>query len=228
VPKASEASDSDDRYAPGRGYTWYEKTPESAGEALKGDLDETVKWIAENPPTPEAAEKPRVALDGYVWRVLDVRGKKALLVTEQVIGCGPIDTFEHSDAAFNWAGCLLDQELNSEQWLNTHLPQLVESGRISATAPRGYGSGEQLGKVFLLSKNDLNNKKFFPDRDSRCATSLGGAGAQWRWLRSPGRGAGSAAVVYGDGSVYTGCVSTYGNAVLNDSGGVRPAFWLNL
>jgi hypothetical protein len=45
----------------------------------------------------------------------------------------------------------------------------------------------------------------------------------WWWLRSPGSDSDSAAHVSNVGSVYAS-----GNNVPRDSGGVRPALWLNL
>ncbi len=48
-----------------------------------------------------------------------------------------------------------------------------------------------------------------------------GAGAGWRWLRSPGNELGSAAHVLADGSIYYIDVNS-------DDKIVRPALWLNL
>ena len=59
--------------------------------------------------------------------------------------------------------------------------------------------------------------------DARVAYVAGEAWASWWWLRSPGNGSDTAALVGSDGGV-----DMNGNGVDNVYGGVRPALWLNL
>jgi hypothetical protein len=69
------------------------------------------------------------------------------------------------------------------------------------------------------------NQSFFIDfhgNPKRVARDADGETCWW-WLRSPGRYDDYAARVHGDGDVYV-----YGDRVTLDSGGVRPALWLNL
>jgi hypothetical protein len=225
VSTVVESPDLDARYESQLPYTWYTKIPERTDGIKRGNLDETVAWIVKNPPVDGAEPKPKVTLDGYAWRVLTVSEGKALLVSEQIIGEGPLDAVpeDSADYQYTWAECLLNHELNSDQWLSFYLPQLAQSGRISDKVPSNYPSNEQLRKVFLLSEEDLHNKDFFSDgNSSRAATDLIGR-AHWWWLRSPGFDARLAAIVYADGSVYH-----HGYYVVYAYGGVRPAFWLNL
>jgi hypothetical protein len=83
------------------------------------------------------------------------------------------------------------------------------------------------GKNVLNNTGDKNKDWYINDQYNSARVAKDGEGkAYWWWLRSPGRGSSrsrGAAYVRPDGSVSVG-----GLNVDYDSGGVRPALWLNL
>jgi hypothetical protein len=198
-------------------YEWFQKNP-SYKEHIRGDgsMQAVVRYIKDNDIN---QKKPLlVAIDGYSWRVLDKDEDKALLLTEYVIGKGPLDLKEmvyNQGYSFNWKECLLRAELNSLEWKIQYLPTLSAGDWIGSA-----DSGDIGKELFILSAEEC--KKYMSNRNAKEARDLFGARAWW-WLRSPGGTQDSAADVAFDGSVYG-----YGGDVGPGHGGVRPAFWLNL
>ncbi|MDR2106676.1 MAG: KAP family NTPase [Coriobacteriales bacterium] len=214
-------------YVSKAGCTWYKKIPEIADEyrVSDGSIEETARYIRTNRGLVGEAGLI-VTLDGYAWRVLDVLEGRALLLAEQIIGYGPLDTGrERERYIYKWADCSLKKELNSIKWLSEYLPELLRSGLLYEQTPSdciqdGDGYGE-LGNVFLLSNRDVSGDGYLRDDRSRRAQTLTGLGGWW-WLRSPGyKTIGAAGVGY-DGVVYAGGFD-YGSI-----SGIRPALWLNL
>jgi hypothetical protein len=92
---------------------------------------------------------------------------------------------------------------------------------VNDNNPNGTSGGiSTIDHIFLLSIDEAQT--YFADNEARIARDAAGT-ASWWWLRSPGGGSGLAARVDGDGTL-----SVSGFSVGNDSGGVRPALWLNL
>jgi hypothetical protein len=227
---AAQSGKANREYVSKAGCTWYKKIPEIAKEhrVSDGSIEGTARYIRENW---EAAGEAGliVTLDGYAWRVLDVQKGKALLLTEQIIGYGPLDTERRREGyTYKWAECSLKKELNSTEWLSEHLPELSRSGLVCEQAPPGYvqdsdrGRDGELGSVFLLSNGDVSERGYLRDDESRKAKTLTGAD-DWWWLRSPGDYAGFAAYV-----PHGGDVDAISSRVDYSFSGVRPALWLNL
>jgi len=146
-----------------------------------------------------------VHFGGYFWRVLDIQGSKALVISEDILFARAVHP---ENADITWETCELRQYLNGTWYDQTF--STTEKGRIV----------EGTDKLFLLSDDEATS--YFSGSSSRIALNAQGT-ASWWWLRSPGNYSGFAAYVIFDGSV-----SVVGIDVLNVDGGVRPAFWLNL
>jgi tetratricopeptide (TPR) repeat protein len=159
---------------------------------------------------------------GVDWLPLTVSKGKVLVVRKDIVVTLPYD---QSLAKSTWETCSLRAWLNGE-YLNRFPLQervgILEANLSNPDNPQyGTSGGKSThDKIFLLSIDEV--KRFFPSDQSRIANYNGKA--FWWWLRSAGSGGSRyAAVVSGDGGVYT-----YGYYVVYDDDGVRPALWLNL
>ncbi|MDR1135438.1 MAG: DUF6273 domain-containing protein [Clostridiales Family XIII bacterium] len=188
----------------------------------------------------------------YEWRVLDIQGDKALLLTEDVIETRPYNT-KYADVT--WESCTLRQYLNCEflgEFSSYEQAGILE---ICNTNPNNQwydamGGNDTVDKVFLLSidevvkyfgdSGDLANRKGWYWQNSKDEIRDGNGyfindkynnervgkfvnNTVWWWLRSPGDGNSGAAGVDDDGSL-----GMLGATVTDEEGGVRPALWLNL
>lgn len=159
--------------------------------------------------------------DGENWIVLDKRENKVLVISEQLIAK---KQYHEANAAITWGNCTLRKWLNDE-YLNSAFSDSERKAILSTTVVNkdnaAYGTAggnDTTDYIFLLSIDEV--KKYLSTDEARVATYKDG-GADWWWLRSPGRLSNSAADVYSHGSV-----SASGNRVRN-YGGVRPAFWID-
>ena len=197
-------------------------------------------------------KKRNLPFGNYKWRVLDVQDDKALLIAEDVIEMRP---YNAQDKVVTWETCDLRKYLNGE-FLQKFTAE--ERGKIAETPIRNAdnlwygekGGNDTVDKIFLLSleevdryfgnSGDYQNKmrkeydkkgKFVTNRNGNYFSNANDIDRQakfdnracWWWLRSPGNFSSSAAFVNYDGNVHVG-----GSYVSGTSGGVRPAFWLNL
>ena len=174
------------------------------------------------------------------WRVLDIQNNKALLISEKILEKRPYNV-EYED--ITWEKCNLREYLNGEFYnkLGTAKSAISETRNSNPNNPwyETLGGNATTDKVFLLSLDEVcryfgdsttelrNVRKddwYFSDKNNpnRIAKD-GNQNACWWWLRSLGYNSFTAAVVDDDGFVYV-----RGFIVFNDSGGVRPALWLNL
>jgi hypothetical protein len=130
-------------------------------------------------------EKYGLQFGPYKWQVLEVSGKRALMITEDIVEKRDFDStsseWELSNIRFYLNRSFLRNFSVSEQMLI-------------------YGTAE---KIFLLNIAEAN--RYFPDNASR---SVG----HWWWLRSPGGDSKNAAYVNSDGTIgiYGGSVSLTG------------------
>lgn len=197
-----------------------------------------------------------ITFGSYQWRVLDIQGKTALIITENIIEQHPYNNFAGD---VTWADCSLRKYLNGE-FYSGFTP--AEQSRILPVVNKNpdnqwYGSrgGEDTQDyIFLLSleeavckyfgdssfnlenrspkqrywfqKKDINN-------DKRRATFDGNV--WWWWLRSPGRDNRRAIYIHGDGNIGIQGNGTYryNSNIIHpltgeNYGGVRPALWLSL
>ena len=183
-----------------------------------------------------------VQFGGYTWRVLDVQGGRALLLSEYVINHR---AYHHTWEDVTWEQSSLRHWLNNEFFNNNF--NTSDRARIAQTyvvnnnnpwfgTPGGNNTHD---RIFLLSLEEV--VRYFGDsgqlanrpsqdawgisdgfnvaRIARCANGR----TSWWWLRSPGFGGYIAADV---GLV--GHVLVSGGGVDDDRGGVRPALWLYL
>jgi len=196
-------------------------------------------------------KKRDIQFGNYKWRVLDVQGDKALLITEDVIENRP---YNNQDVDVTWETCDLRKYLNGEFLRKFTEEERREIAETQISNPDNLWYGKPGGmntvdKIFLLSLEEVDRyfgdsgdyknkrrKKYENNRwvaanngyalsnahDSDRVAKIGNKTCWW-WLRSPGVSSYDAADVLGDGLVYVS-----GVGVGNDSGGVRPAFWLNL
>ena len=169
------------------------------------------------------------------WRVLsvDIDNKRALLITERIIEKiqyhSPSDPSKSSNA---WEESLVRNWLTETFLTDTNFT-VKEQARILSvdithkeeqqTYERtitAWGSGDD--KMFLLSSEEASTAPYFGNNNSKrkCTKLLNDSNYSdsW-WLRSPGNGGNSAAIVDYQGIVTTDSVSSLYSAV-------RPAFWM--
>ncbi|MDR1735211.1 MAG: toll/interleukin-1 receptor domain-containing protein [Oscillospiraceae bacterium] len=166
-----------------------------------------------------------VAFGPFDWRVLAAENGKALLLSEAVVATKAFDTGKRkSDASY--------EESSIRKWLNTSFLRMLPdtermpSGRRISIAETEMECNGRIfkDKVFLLSYEEVLAN--LPTNYLRIAYTIEkkkrtGTGTWW-WLRTPGSNPNSFANV-----IATGAVDRYGSGVSN-TGGVRPALWLNL
>jgi len=196
-------------------------------------------------------KKRDIKFGNYKWRVLDVQGDKALLITEDAIEKRP---YNKQFIDVTWETCDLRKYLNGEFLRKFTEEERREIAETQISNPDNLWCGTPGGrntvdKIFLLNLEEVdryfgnsgdyqnkrrkdyennrwvaaNNGYFLSNaHDSDRVAKIGNA-ACWWWLRSPGLLSRLAAGVRSDGFV-----DVDGDFVIHDSGGVRPAFWLNL
>jgi hypothetical protein len=221
---------------------------------LKSQLDESQKREVIIQPQPLDVKKdtqntaisndPRVGtiiqFGNYKWRVLDVQGDRALILTEDVI---EERKYNEEDTNVTWEECTLRKYLNDEflqRFTKEQQRQIIET-EIRNPDNLWYGTEggrDTKDKIFLLSLEEagryfggsgqLRNKNpkseyYINDQynPARIAKDTDGK-ACWWWLRSPGFSTDGAAFVNLDGFVFVS------GSVVVSYGGVRPALWLNL
>lgn len=174
--------------------------------------------------------------EAIVWRVLDMRDSKALLISEQAIDCLE---YNESCCGVTWADCSL------RSWLNGGFLKGAfswsERRRIVKTTVstednvdiehETLGGPDTVDRIFCLSIKEALS--FFADEDDRICRPTQGAresgayvyenGACNWWLRSPGESQDIAAYV-----MFAGIVDQGGWYVTGDYYCVRPALWLDL
>ena len=184
----------------------------------------------------------------YKWRVLELKGRQALILTEHVIEqCA----FHHVNEPITWESCDLRKYLNGEFYAKfspQEQAQIIETKVTDRDNPwygNAYGN-DTLDMIFPLSYDEVVH--YFGDSGhlknrigvdhgygtqygdaisdeynyTRIALNLDGFNAWW-WLRSPG-GQHSHTTA---GSV-DGVIWMCGDGVRRKDGGIRPAMWIEL
>ena len=163
-----------------------------------------------------------IQFGGYKWRVLDVQGDKALIITENVVERRPYDV---KYINMTWETCDLRRYLNSEfnaKFSKEEQSRIVETRIVNPNTPNGmFGGNDTNDKIFLLSIEEA--KKYFGSNSARIAKDASGRASEW-WLRSISGPPGITANIKNDGRVnVSGEDGVFGAGV-----GVRPALWLNV
>lgn len=194
-----------------------------------------------------------ITLADYNWRVLDVRGDTALVVTEEIIDQRP---YHDAYKEITWADCALRKYLNGAFY--DHFSEADQKRVVTVINKNpdnqwygATGGVDTEDKIFLLSIEEVckyfgdslrnlynpgkNQRYWFQRKDvnneKRLAILQGRNGSWWWWLRSPGRVNVKAAYIFGT----DGGIGIQGNNVLKGNlsdgrctGGVRPALWIKL
>ncbi|MCL2054432.1 MAG: DUF6273 domain-containing protein [Oscillospiraceae bacterium] len=192
----------------------------------------------------------------YNWQVLDVQNNAALIITEEIIEKKAYHsnrtaiTWADCDLRKYLNGEFINNAKNfspndkariisvmngnrENQWYDTNggnettdsifllsLYELVKYFGDSGDLENGKGWKYESGKNVLAYGND---RRYIHDQYDKSRVSKYGNKVSWWWLRSPGYSSDYAAFVYDDGFV-----RIIGYGVDIDSGGVRPALWLDL
>ena len=189
-----------------------------------------------------------LSLSGVKWRVLEVTGGRALLISEYVL-----EMLKYSANSENaaWEQCDLRQYLNGafyDRVFSDFVKSRIVGTLVSNDDNQWYdtpGGGNTTDKVFLLSIEEV--VRYFGDSGqlanqqgmaqsisdvysaNRIATDASGQYPRHWWLRSPGEEAGRAACVNTYGNInISGESITWGSETYLEGNGVRPAFWIEL
>jgi len=178
----------------------------------------------------------------YEWRVLDIQGSKALIVTVSIVERG---AYNEEYADITWADCTVRTYLNTtfyDSFSSVDKSRILETNNINASNPwYGIEGGEDTtDKIFLLSLDDV--VKYFgdsgllankPSEETRNIDDAYNSNrlalyqdkADWWCLRTPGENRRSVAGVGNDGKIY---VDGLGRALSVDglAHGIRPAMWI--
>ena len=169
------------------------------------------------------------------WKVLDVQGDKALVISDKVL---EMVRFNEKYADTTWAGSILRSWMNGEFYdkaFSESEKAAIQATKISTPDNAKYGTkgGEDTeDKVFALSVEEL--EKYFPEAAARRAEPTGHAtedgvytytetGYTIWWLRSPGY------VQYAASRVSVGgAVSDMIYDDVRAHRGARPAMWISI
>jgi hypothetical protein len=193
-----------------------------------------------------------IKFSGYDWRILeiDVANKRKLVLSEKVL---EQRVYNEKYVSVTWETCDLRNYLNGEFLNKLDGKKIVPINNHNPNNPwyDTAGGNNTNDSMFLLNidevvkyfggSGDLKSRKgWYLGDDSKLVLKDGQGWAIndqyndlrivydmngktcWWWLRSPGGNNGYAAGVVGGSIAIGGC------GVLNNSGGVRPALWLNL
>ena len=186
------------------------------------------------PAVPAAPAKPAIIADiargetrnlvfgGYTWRVLDVQGDSALLITESIIERRPYHMWER-DSHVTWEICTLRTYLNSMFYMGFDVQEqaiIRETENTNAGNPwHGTDGGSvTTDRVFLLSLEEA--EQYFQNNSERIANI--NEQSFWWWLRSPGANPDDAVMIDRDGSI------VFAGDHVRATQGMRPALWIEL
>ena len=167
------------------------------------------------------------------WIVLDRNGDKVLLLSQKLLAYAP---YHKEDADVTWEDCSLRAWLN-EDFRNAAFDegekaQLVLTRNRNSPNPQSGTDGgpDTSDRVFLLSESQAGRYFSVSSRmiayttpAARAGDSASADGAEYWWLRSPGKDARHAADVYDRGGIVS-----EGNSVWMESVAVRPAVWVGI
>ena len=175
------------------------------------------------------------------WLVLDVRDRKALVISKYALDC---KKYNETEVDVTWETCTLRGWLNND-FINTAFmaeeKAMIPTVTVSADKNPLYSTNPgnaTLDKIFLLSITEAN--KYFASSEERECKSTEYAEAQgaytsssnrncWWWLRTLGNNQSNPSNVDLLGDVNEGGGTYgYGYVVYLDNVAVRPAMWIDL
>lgn len=171
----------------------------------------------------------------YNWRVLEINGDKALVISENAVARSK---YHNSLVNIDWSSCNLRAWLNNEFFNSSFSSEeririvttIVSAGANHICNTKAGGDTED--RVFLLSMDEA--EKHFSNSSFRCCKD-GSDRCSW-WLRSPGRDRKMAAYVgidggispHGDAVDFNGIRRVPGGVFTGKPHAVRPAMWISL
>lgn len=197
-----------------------------------------------------------IRFGNYEWKVLDIQGDKALIITKEIIDQMP---YHNKHEAVTWETSSLRDYLNNE-FLRSFTNE--QKAQILATKNNNDGNkwyflgteNETEDRVFILSLEEMvgpyfndsmhlllnkgkNQRYWFERKDInnhlRRSSYLGYV--WWYWVRTNGRMNSSAVYVHGDGNIgiqgnkaSKKTFNTLHPITKSNEGGVRPALWLRI
>ena len=198
----------------------------------------------------------KISFGNYAWRILDIENDRALILTEDIVDqhayhnrAGDVTWAECALRQY-LNGAFYDTFSEDEKY------RIVTVTNKNDDNPwfGAFGGVETQDRIFLLSIEDVVYKYFGDssknllnrspkqdywfqrkdeNNDKRKSSYKGYI--WWWWLRTPGRSNRRAVYIHGDGNVGIQGNGTYkysSNTVHrlsgDNSGGVRPALWLNI
>lgn len=184
-----------------------------------------------------------ISFGEYDWQVLAVKDRRALLITEKIV---ELRWYHRKFEEITWADSELRKHLNNEFYNKISQDEKVKISIVTnqnSDNPwfKTKGGQETTDSVFLLSLEEVctyfgdskaklrdkgNQTWYIDDENNGKRQAKYGDNFHWWRLRSPGYYARTAASVSTNGCVYVRGNGVYGTP--RDSGGVRPALWLNL
>ena len=180
-----------------------------------------------------------ISLGGYEWLVLDVEGKKALVLSKDIL---TIRAYDSAESNTTWEESDMREFLNGSFYENSFLDKekakIAETRNVNSPNPwyNTPGGIDTVDKIFLLSVDEV--VKYFGDSgaladrleeaaliydefdEARVAFDRGTEESRFWWLRTPGRG--RRTMYVGD----SGFIAVIGTHINTDRGGVRPALWV--
>lgn len=178
--------------------------------------------------------------EAVTWRVLAVKGNRALVISEKILDC---QLYNDTYTNVMWTNCTLRKWLNSDfmdmaftEDEQRRIITVTNSNPDNDRYPDSKGGEDTVDNIFCLSIPEAN-QYFSGDEDRKAAPTpyaksrkcavkdeimSNGEKSGWWWLRTPGEDNGNASNVYNSGIVYR-----RGGDVDNFRTGVRPAFWID-
>lgn len=196
----------------------------------------------------------KISFGQYIWRVLDVKVDRALLITEEII---EQREFHNRKESVTWANSEIRSYLNttfldrfSDEDKSKIIPVFHEN-KGNAWYPSDGGE-ETIDSIFLLSLDEAV-RLYFRD-SSKCLINRSpkqrywfqkkdennplrracyDGCSWWWWLRTPGRDQRRAIYIHGDGNIgiqgngtYKYSSNTIHPITKKNEGGLRPAVWI--
>ena len=163
----------------------------------------------------------------FLWRVLDIKPGKALIISMEDILWG-IPYHVRFEGVI-WANCSLRAYMNNE-FYNSDDFTAIDRSRIALTVLQNpanpvygtNGGGDTVDRIFLLSIAEA--QQYFKDDADRVCKNSNNAPIGWT-LRTPGREHNRVSYVSRSGGINFDGVQT---GVITSTASIRPALWLNL